>query len=90
MLSGTQPSKLNEQCFDIGNMARRRHLDAIEVPNTFIVNIHPHTWQKKMLQMLMVGLNTNKEGGQTIIRNVQEQFTLTIDKKQPKIWVVLH
>jgi hypothetical protein len=56
MLSGTQPAKLPmEQCFDIGNMARRRHLDAIEVPNTFIVNIHPHTWQKKMLQMPMVG-----------------------------------
>ncbi|QZK91488.1 PhoX family protein [Flavobacterium sp. CHNK8] len=47
--------------------------DIIGVPNTFIVNIHPHTWQKDaFLNADGSGLNTNKEGGQTlIIRNVQ-------------------
>jgi hypothetical protein len=47
--------------------------DVIGVPNTFIVNIHPHTWQKDaFLNADGSGLNTNKEGGQTIIiRNVQ-------------------
>jgi hypothetical protein len=48
--------------------------DVIGVPNTFIVNIHPHTWQKDaFLNADGSGLNTNKEGGQTIvIRNVQK------------------
>lgn len=48
--------------------------DIIGVPNTFIVNIHPHTWQKdEFLNADGSGLNTNKEGGQTlIIRNVEK------------------
>ncbi len=47
--------------------------DIIGVPNTFIVNLHPHTWQKnEFLNADGSGLNTNKEGGQTIIiRNVE-------------------
>ena len=47
--------------------------DVIGVPNTFILNIHPHTWQKEaFLNPDGSGVNTNKEGGQTvIIRNVQ-------------------
>ena len=47
--------------------------DVIGVPNTFIVNIHPHTWQKDAFSNADgSGLNTNKEGGQTlVIRNVQ-------------------
>jgi len=47
--------------------------DIIGVPDTFIVNIHPHTWQKDaFLNADGSGTNTNKEGGQTvIIRNVQ-------------------
>ncbi|MCF6140045.1 hypothetical protein L1S34_01965 [Flavobacterium sp. K77] len=47
--------------------------DVIGVPNTFLVNIHPHTWQKDAFSNADgSGLNTNKEGGQTIIiRNVQ-------------------
>ena len=46
--------------------------DVIGVPNTFMVNIHPHTWQKDaFLNADGSGTNTNKEGGQTIIiRNV--------------------
>lgn len=48
--------------------------DVIGVPNTFILNIHPHTWQKDaFLNPDGSGVNTNKEGGQTvIIRNVQK------------------
>lgn len=48
--------------------------DIIGVPNTFIVNVHPHTWQKDaFLNADGSGLNTNKEGGQTlIIRNVEK------------------
>lgn len=48
--------------------------DIIGVPNTFMVNIHPHTWQKDaFLNADGSGVNTNKEGGQTvIIRNVQK------------------
>ncbi|KDN53826.1 alkaline phosphatase PhoX [Flavobacterium seoulense] len=47
--------------------------DVIGVPNTFIVNIHPHTWQKDAFKNADgSGVSTNKEGGQTvIIRNVQ-------------------
>lgn len=46
--------------------------DIIGVPNTFLANIHPHTWQEnKYLNADGSGTNTNKEGGQTIIlRNV--------------------
>jgi hypothetical protein len=48
--------------------------DVIGVPNTFIINIHPHTWQKDAFKNADgSGVNTNKEGGQTvIIRNVQK------------------
>jgi hypothetical protein len=46
--------------------------DIVGVPNTFLANIHPHTWQEnKFLNADGSGTNTNKEGGQTIIlRNV--------------------
>lgn len=48
--------------------------DIIGVPNTFIVNIHPHTWQKEAFKYADGSkVNTNMEGGQTvIIRNVQK------------------
>ncbi|MEM8522446.1 hypothetical protein [Flavobacterium sp. PL12] len=48
--------------------------DVIGVPNTFILNIHPHTWQKDAFKNPDgSGVNTNKEGGQTVlIRNVQK------------------
>lgn len=48
--------------------------DIIGVPNTFAVNIHSHTWQKDgFANADGAGVNTNKEGGQTIIiRNVQK------------------
>lgn len=48
--------------------------DVIGVPNTFIVNIHPHTWKKDAFQYADGSkVNTNNEGGQTvIIRNVQK------------------
>lgn len=47
--------------------------DVIGVPDTFMVNVHPHTWQKDaFLNADGSGRSTNKEGGQTvIIRNVQ-------------------
>ncbi|MCG9793355.1 PhoX family protein [Flavobacterium algicola] len=47
--------------------------DIIGVPNTFTLNIHPHTWQDaKFKNADGSGTNTNIEGGQTvIIRNVQ-------------------
>lgn len=47
--------------------------DLIGVPNTFTVNIHPHTWQLDAFKNADgSGINTNKEGGQTvIIRDVQ-------------------
>lgn len=43
-------------------------------PNTFILNIHPHTWQSAAFANADgSGLNTNTEGGQTvIIRGVQK------------------
>lgn len=46
--------------------------DVIGVPGTFMVNIHSHTWQNsKFANADGAGVNTNKEGGQTvIIRNV--------------------
>lgn len=48
--------------------------DIIGVPNTFMVNIHPHTWQKDTFANADgSGTTTNKEGGQTvIIRNVEK------------------
>ena len=47
--------------------------DIIGVPNTFLVNIHSHTWRKDgFMNADGAGVNTNKEGGQiVIIRNVQ-------------------
>ncbi|HJS00879.1 MAG TPA: alkaline phosphatase PhoX [Flavobacterium sp.] len=47
--------------------------DVIGVPNTFIVNVHPHTWQKDAFKFADGSqVSSNKEGGQTvIIRNVQ-------------------
>ena len=47
--------------------------DVIGIPNTFIVNVHPHTWQKEAFKYADGSkVNTNMEGGQTvIIRNVQ-------------------
>ena len=47
--------------------------DVIGVPNTFIVNIHPHTWVNENFKNADgSGITTNLEGGQTvIIRNVQ-------------------
>lgn len=47
--------------------------DIIGVPGTFMVNIHSHTWQKDAFKNADgAGINTNKEGGQTvIIRNVE-------------------
>jgi hypothetical protein len=46
--------------------------DIVGVPNTFLANIHPHTWQEnKYLNADGSGTNTNKEGGQVIVlRNV--------------------
>jgi hypothetical protein len=42
--------------------------DIIGVPNTFLANIHPHTWQAdKYLNVEGSGLSTNKEAGQVII-----------------------
>ena len=42
--------------------------DIIGKSNTFIVNVHPHTWQEdKFLNPDGSGLITNKEGGQTLI-----------------------
>lgn len=42
--------------------------DLIGKPNTFIVNIHPHTWlDDKFLNADGSGLTTSKEGGQTVI-----------------------
>ncbi|TDW52344.1 hypothetical protein EV144_1011033 [Flavobacterium sp. 270] len=48
--------------------------DLIGVPNTFTVNIHPHTWQLDAFKNADgSGTSTNKEGGQTvIIRNVEK------------------
>jgi hypothetical protein len=48
--------------------------DIIGMPNTFMVNIHPHTWQSTAFANADgSGRNTNIEGGQTvIIRGVQK------------------
>jgi hypothetical protein len=45
---------------DVSNLTR--------VPGTFILNIHPHTWQSNAFANADgSGLNTNIEGGQTVI-----------------------
>ncbi|MBW8687024.1 PhoX family protein [Chitinophaga sp. B61] len=42
--------------------------DLVGKPNTFVVNIHPHTWtDSKFVNADGSGLTTNKEGGQTVI-----------------------
>lgn len=42
--------------------------DIIGVPNTFAVNIHSHTWRNaKFANADGAGVNTSKEGGQTVI-----------------------
>ncbi len=42
--------------------------DVTGKPNTFILNIHPHTWQSAAFANADgSGLNTNNEGGQTLI-----------------------
>lgn len=42
--------------------------ETIGSPNTFLLNIHPHTWQEpKFLNTDGSGLSSNKEGGQTIL-----------------------
>jgi len=42
--------------------------DLIGKPNTFVVNIHPHTWKdEKFKNADGSGLNDNIEGGQTVI-----------------------
>nr|WP_121271986.1 hypothetical protein [Pedobacter schmidteae] len=42
--------------------------DLIGVPNTIVLNLHPHTWtSNKFLNADRSGLTTNKEGGQTVI-----------------------
>jgi len=42
--------------------------DLIGVPNTVVLNIHPHTWTSdKFKNADGSGINTNKEGGQTVI-----------------------
>lgn len=42
--------------------------DIIGKPNTFMVNIHPHTQQEdKFRNPDGSGLSTNREGGQTLI-----------------------
>lgn len=48
--------------------------DVIGVPNTFLLNIHPHTWKKEAFKWADGSkVNENMEGGQTvIIRNVQK------------------
>jgi len=48
--------------------------DIIGVPNTFAVNIHPHTWQdNKFLNSDGSGVSNNREGGQVVIvRGIQK------------------
>ncbi|WP_207428410.1 hypothetical protein [Pedobacter sp. SYSU D00535] len=42
--------------------------DIVGKPNTFMVNIHPHTWQEsKFANADGSGITTNTEGGQTVI-----------------------
>ncbi|WP_234735081.1 PhoX family protein [Tellurirhabdus bombi] len=48
--------------------------DLTGIPNTFLVNLHPHTWQDaKYANPDGSGLSTNREGGQVVIvRGVQK------------------
>jgi hypothetical protein len=40
----------------------------IGIPNTFMLNIHPHTWQEEKFKNADgSGVSNNKEGGQTVI-----------------------
>ena len=42
--------------------------DVVGIPETFMINLHPHTWQdNKYLSADGSGLSSNKEGGQTVI-----------------------
>lgn len=42
--------------------------DLIRVPNTFLLNIHPHTWQEqRFLNADGTTVTNNKEGGQVVI-----------------------
>ena len=42
--------------------------DVVGIPETFMVNLHPHTWQdEKYKGADGSGISTNKEGGQTVI-----------------------
>jgi hypothetical protein len=42
--------------------------DLVRIPNTFLLNIHPHTWlDPKFANADGSGLITNQEGGQTVI-----------------------
>jgi len=52
-------------CWEFGAMVDISN--EIGVPNTFILNIHPHTWQKDKFVNPDGGGSTNKEGGQTVI-----------------------
>lgn len=52
-------------CWEFGAMVDISSV--IGVPNTFLLNIHPHTWQKDKFVNPDGGGSTNKEGGQTVI-----------------------
>ncbi|PWJ55945.1 hypothetical protein CLV98_11239 [Dyadobacter jejuensis] len=42
--------------------------DAVGIPGTFLINLHPHTWiDDRFLNVDGSGLSINKEGGQTVI-----------------------
>ncbi|MCE7062121.1 PhoX family protein [Dyadobacter sp. CY343] len=42
--------------------------DVVGIPETFMINLHPHTWQdEKYKGADGSGISTNKEGGQTVI-----------------------
>ncbi|MBC7919914.1 MAG: hypothetical protein H7Z75_02390 [Ferruginibacter sp.] len=42
--------------------------DLVRIPDTFLINIHPHTWQEsKFANPDGSGLITNQEGGQTVV-----------------------
>lgn len=48
--------------------------DVVGIPETFMINLHPHTWQdEKYKGADGSGISTNKEGGQTVIvRGIQQ------------------
>jgi hypothetical protein len=42
--------------------------DLVKIPETFLINLHPHTWQEaQFANPDGSGLSTNTEGGQTVI-----------------------